>query len=61
MCLIHTNFINYSIRIKLDIVRSMMDCLLVKRIRKIPGLPIMYVSGYKFTIERMPEAFGAPR
>lgn len=31
------------------------------RIRKIPGVPCMYISGYKYTIERMPEAFGAPR
>jgi U3 small nucleolar RNA-associated protein 24 len=131
--LIDTNFINFSIRKKLDIVRSMMDCLLAKcipcitdcvmgeleklgakykialrlakdprferipcsgrctkgcyaddclidlvtqsrcyiiatcdkelrgRVRKIPGAPCMYISGYKYTIERMPEAFGAPR
>ena len=31
------------------------------RLRKIPGVPIMYISSHKFTIERMPEAFGAPR
>jgi U3 small nucleolar RNA-associated protein 24 len=30
------------------------------RIRKIPGVPCMYVSGYRYTVERMPEAFGAP-
>eukprot|EP00948_MAST-09A_sp_MAST-9A-sp1_P002912 g2912.t1 len=128
--LVDTNFINFSIRNKLDIVRSMMDCLLAKcipcitdcvmaeleklgtkyrvaltlakdprfkrltclhsgtyaddcicrrikqhrcyivatcdkdlrrRIRKIPGVPIMYISSRKYTIERMPEAFGAPR
>ena len=129
--LVDTNFINFSIRKKLDIVRSMMDCLLAKsipcitdcvmgeleklggkykialrlakdprferipcsckgvyaddclfnmsqqyrcfivatcdkelrgRIRKIPGVPCMYISGYKYTVERMPlEAFGAPR
>jgi U3 small nucleolar RNA-associated protein 24 len=128
---VDTNFINFSIRKKLDIVRSMMDCLLAKcipcitdcvmgeleklghkykialrlakdprferipcsctkgcyaddcivnlcqqsrcyivatcdkelrgRIRKIPGVPCMYISGYKYTIERMPEAFGAPK
>jgi len=34
---------------------------LQRRIRKIPGVPIMYVQNRKFTIERMPEAFGAPR
>jgi len=31
------------------------------RIRKIPGVPCMYISGYKYTVERMPEAFGAAR
>lgn len=30
------------------------------RIRKIPGVPCMYISGYRYTVERMPEAFGAP-
>lgn len=128
--LIDTNFINHSIRRKLDIVRAMCDCLLAKcipcvtdcvmgeleklggkykialrlakdprferipcsckgnyaddcitqmakqwrcfivatcdkelrgRIRKIPGVPCMYISGYRYTVERMPEAFGAPR
>ena len=34
---------------------------LKRRIRKIPGVPIMFIAGRKFTIERMPEAFGAPR
>lgn len=34
---------------------------LKRRIRKIPGVPIMYISKQKFTIERMPDAFGAPR
>jgi hypothetical protein len=28
------------------------------RIRKIPGVPCMYVSGYRYTVERMPEALG---
>mmetsp|Transcript_28708 Transcript_28708/g.32832 ORF Transcript_28708/g.32832 Transcript_28708/m.32832 type:complete len:199 (-) Transcript_28708:35-631(-) len=128
--LVDTNFINFSIRKKLDMVRAMMDCLLAKcipcitncvmgeleklggkykialrlakdprferipcnckgcyaddcivnmakqwrcfivatcdkelrgRIRKIPGVPCMYISGYRYTVERMPEAFGAPR
>mmetsp|Transcript_76782 Transcript_76782/g.155967 ORF Transcript_76782/g.155967 Transcript_76782/m.155967 type:complete len:199 (-) Transcript_76782:1005-1601(-) len=129
--LVDTNFINFSIRKKLDMVRAMMDCLLAKcipcvtdcvmaeleklggkykialrlakdprfervpcncakkgyaddcltnmakqwrcfivatcdkelrgRIRKIPGVPCMYISGYKYTVERMPEAFGAAR
>jgi U3 small nucleolar RNA-associated protein 24 len=31
------------------------------RVRKIPGVPCMYISGYRYTVERMPEAFGAPR
>jgi U3 small nucleolar RNA-associated protein 24 len=29
---------------------------LKRRIRKIPGVPIMYISQRKYTIERMPEA-----
>uniref|UniRef100_A0A7S1XPP0 PIN domain-containing protein n=1 Tax=Phaeomonas parva TaxID=124430 RepID=A0A7S1XPP0_9STRA len=37
------------------------DRELKQRIRKIPGVPIMYISARRFTIERMPEAFGAPR
>ncbi|GMH39660.1 hypothetical protein BSKO_07558 [Bryopsis sp. KO-2023] len=34
-----------------------------RRIRKIPGVPIMYIQAHKFTIERLPEATmgGAPR
>jgi hypothetical protein len=28
---------------------------------QIPGVPIMYISNRKYTIERMPEAFGAPQ
>lgn len=128
--LIDTNFINFSIKNKLEIYKSMMDCLLAKcipcitdcvmaeleklgtkfrlalrlakdprferlpcshagtyaddclfqrcqqhrcyivatcdrdlkrKIRKIPGVPIMYIQSRKFTIERMPEAFGAPK
>lgn len=129
--IIDTNFINFSIKNKLEIVSAMMDCLYAKcipvildsvlaeleklgpkyrvalrlakdprflrmkgylekgcyadddivmmvkqhrcfivatcdrdlkrRIRKIPGVPIMYISQRKYTIERMPEAFGAPR
>ena len=34
---------------------------LKKRIRKVPGVPIMFIAARKYTIERMPEAFGAPR
>ena len=33
---------------------------LKRRIRKIPGVPIMYISAHKYTIERMPDAFSAP-
>lgn len=128
--LVDTNFINFAIKNKLDIMRSMMDCLFAKctpyitdcvmaeleklgpkyrvalriakdprferlpclhkgtyaddclvqritqhkcyivatcdrdlkrRIRKVPGVPIMYISQHKFTIERMPDVFGAPK
>lgn len=128
--LIDTNFINFSIKNKLDIIQNMMDCLYAKcipyitdcvlgeleklgqkyrvalriikdprferihcmhkgtyaddclvqrvtqhkcyivatndkdlkrRIRKIPGVPIMYVSQHRYTIERMPDAYGAPK
>jgi len=128
--LIDTNFVNFSIKNKLDIFQSMMDCLYAKctpyitdcvmaeleklgskyrialkiikdprferlpcfhkgtyaddclvqrvtqhkcyivatcdkdlkrRIRKIPGVPIMFVAQHKFSIERMPDAFGAPK
>ncbi|PAV90198.1 hypothetical protein WR25_17245 isoform F [Diploscapter pachys] len=33
---------------------------LKRRIRKIPGVPIMYIAHHRFTIERMPDAYGAP-
>ncbi|XP_031134637.2 rRNA-processing protein FCF1 homolog [Sander lucioperca] len=128
--LVDTNFINFSIKAKLDIVQSMMDCLYAKcipcitdcvmaeieklgmkyrvalriakdprferlpcthkgtyaddclvqrvtqhkcyilatvdrdlkrRIRKIPGVPIMYISNHRYNIERMPDDYGAPR
>ncbi|KAK3923325.1 rRNA-processing protein FCF1-like protein [Frankliniella fusca] len=128
--LIDTNFVNFSIKYKLDIVQNMMDCLYAKcipyitdcviaeleklgqkykvalriirdprferlpcmhpgtyaddclvqrvtqhkcyivatcdkdlkrRIRKVPGVPIMYISQHRFTIERMPDAYGAPK
>jgi U3 small nucleolar RNA-associated protein 24 len=32
-----------------------------KRIRKIVGVPIMSIKEHKFTIERMPDAYGAPK
>jgi len=128
--LLDTNFINFSIKNKLDIVKSMMDCLLAKctpyitdcvmaeleklgskfrvalriakdprirrlicshqgtyaddclvnrvtmskcyivatcdkdlkrRIRKIPGVPIMYIIQHRYSIERMPDVNNAPR
>ncbi|XP_003738887.1 rRNA-processing protein FCF1 homolog [Galendromus occidentalis] len=128
--LMDTNFINFSVLHKLDIIQAMMDCLYAKcvpyitdcvmgelerlgtkyrvalriakdprferltcshkgiyaddclvqrvtehkcfivgtcdkdlkrRIRKIPGVPIMYIVDKRYTIERMPEAYGAPK
>lgn len=128
--LIDTNFINFSIKNKLDIVQSMMDCMYAKcvpyitdcvmaeleklgqkyrialrickddrmqrlpclhkgtyaddclvervqqhkcyivatcdqdlkrRIRKIVGVPIMTIREHRYTIERMPDAYGAPK
>lgn len=130
--LVDTNFINFSIKNKIDLVKGMMDCLyadcipcitdcvlaeleklgqkyrvalkvakdarvvripcthkgtyaddcicervlnhkcyivatcdrdLRRRIRKIPGVPIMYLAQHRYTIERLPEATigGAPR
>jgi U3 small nucleolar RNA-associated protein 24 len=32
-----------------------------RRIRKIPGVPIMYISGKRYSIERLPDALGAPK
>lgn len=34
---------------------------LKRRLRKIPGVPIMYIHSRKCTIERLPEAYAAPR
>ncbi|XP_040564920.1 rRNA-processing protein FCF1 homolog [Lepeophtheirus salmonis] len=128
--IIDTNFINFSIKNKMDIVQSMMDTLYAKcipyitdcvlgeleklgskfrialkivkdskferlpcmhkgtyaddcivqrvtqhkcyivatcdkdlkrRIRKIPGVPIMYLTQHRYSIERMPDAYGAPK
>ena len=125
--LIDTNFVNFSIKNKMDVIQSMMDCLYAKaipyvtdcvvaeleklgskyrvalrivkdprferlpcmhkgtyaddclvqrvtqhkcyivatcdkdlkrRIRKIPGVPIMYIHQHKYAIERMPDAYG---
>ncbi|KAF4321321.1 hypothetical protein BBO99_00001502 [Phytophthora kernoviae] len=126
--IVDTNFINFSIKNKLEVVSAMMDCLLAKctpcitdcvmaeleklgqkyrvalrlakdprferlpcthkgtyaddcllqrvqqhrcyvvatcdrelkrRIRKVPGVPIMYISNRKYVIERLPEANAA--
>lgn len=35
-----------------------MDRELKQRIRKIPGVPIMYIVAHKYSIERMPMALG---
>ncbi|KAK4534856.1 hypothetical protein CDCA_CDCA03G0881 [Cyanidium caldarium] len=129
--LLDTNFINFSIRNKIDITRGLTDCLyapatpyvtdcvvaeleklgrtyrvalriardtryiqrltcthkgtyaddclvdrclahrvyvvatcdrdLRRRLRKIPGVPIMYIAQHKYTVERLPDAFMAPR
>ncbi|CDW58765.1 rRNA processing protein FCF1 [Trichuris trichiura] len=128
--LLDTNFVNFSIKNKLDIIKSMTDCLYAKcvpyvtdcvlgeleklgsryklalkivkdprfkrlycmhsgtyaddcivqrvteakcyivatcdkdlkrRIRKIVGVPIMYISNHRYTIERLPDAYGAPK
>ncbi|KAL5244122.1 hypothetical protein ACI65C_011532 [Semiaphis heraclei] len=34
---------------------------LKRRIRKIPGVPLMYIAQRRYTIERMPDAYGAPK
>eukprot|EP00485_Elphidium_margaritaceum_P022557 CAMPEP_0202712638 /NCGR_PEP_ID=MMETSP1385-20130828/43553_1 /ASSEMBLY_ACC=CAM_ASM_000861 /TAXON_ID=933848 /ORGANISM="Elphidium margaritaceum" /LENGTH=203 /DNA_ID=CAMNT_0049372727 /DNA_START=21 /DNA_END=632 /DNA_ORIENTATION=- len=34
---------------------------LKKRLRKIPGVPIVFIQAYRFNVERLPEAYGAPR
>ncbi|CAN6483306.1 unnamed protein product [Victoria cruziana] len=111
--LVDTNFINFSIQNKLDLVDAMMQCLyakctpcitdcimaeleklgqkyrvalriakdprfdrlpcihkgtyaddcIVDRVTQIPGVPIMYITQHKYSIERLPEATlgGAPR
>jgi len=128
--LIDTNFVNFSIKNKMDVIQSMMDCLYAKcipyvtdcvlgeleklgakyrialrivkdprfvrlpcmhkgtyaddclvqrvtqhkcyivatcdkdlkrRIRKIPGVPIMFIHQHRYSIERMPDAYGAPK
>ncbi|EPY37010.1 U3 small nucleolar RNA-associated protein 24 [Strigomonas culicis] len=36
------------------------DQELKRRLRKINGVPIMYISKHRYTVERLPEAYGAP-
>ena len=31
---------------------------LKRRIRKVPGVPIMYITQHRYSIERMPDAYG---
>ncbi|KAL5970230.1 hypothetical protein TSMEX_001972 [Taenia solium] len=118
--LLDTNYVNFSIKNRLDLFNSIMDCLLAKcflyvtdcvmgeiekiilrdprierltcqhkgtyaddclvercqarcyivatcdrdlrrRIRKITGVPIMYIRNHRVTIEKMPMALGAPK
>ncbi|CAD5210006.1 unnamed protein product [Bursaphelenchus xylophilus] len=128
--LVDTNFVNFSIQNKLDMMQGFMDCLFAKtipyitdcvmgelekmgrkfrlalkiikdsrfqrlqcthkgtyaddclvqrvtqhkcyivatcdkdlrmRIRKLPGVPIMFIKNHRYTIERMPDAYGAPK
>ncbi|VDN43992.1 unnamed protein product [Gongylonema pulchrum] len=99
--IVDTNFVNFSIKYRIDMMQGFMDCLYAKnsrfkrlicshkgvyaddcivqrvtqhkcyivatcdkdlkrRIRKIPGVPIMYIRQHRFSIERMPDAYGAP-
>lgn len=37
------------------------DKALKRRIRKIPGVPIMFISSHQYTIERMPDAYGCTK
>jgi U3 small nucleolar RNA-associated protein 24 len=39
------------------------DVLLLSDVPRaqVPGVPIMYINSRKYSIERMPEAFGAPK
>ena len=34
---------------------------LKRRLRKIPGVPIMYIAKHRYTVERLPDAYGAPK
>jgi U3 small nucleolar RNA-associated protein 24 len=34
---------------------------LKKRVRQVPGIPLMYIAQRKYAIERLPEAYGAKK
>uniref|UniRef100_A0AAX7THT2 PIN domain-containing protein n=1 Tax=Astatotilapia calliptera TaxID=8154 RepID=A0AAX7THT2_ASTCA len=42
-------------------ILATVDRDLKRRVRKIPGVPIMYISNHRYNIERMPDDYGAPR
>jgi len=50
-------------RVKQDRVYIVATCDkdLKRRIRKIPGVPIMYIANHKYAIERLPGAFGSTK
>jgi hypothetical protein len=45
-----------AITAKTDFKNRFQD--LKRRIRKIPGVPIMYIANHRYAIERMPDAYG---
>lgn len=72
--LLHSDFFNlYNVRsiflLKMWFLYFQHKCYIVgtcdkdlkRRIRKIPGVPIMYIVDKRYTIERMPDAYGAPK
>lgn len=58
MYLLYINYVLPFFQHKCYIVATC-DRDLKRRIRKIPGVPIMYIAQHRFTIERMPDSFGA--
>ena len=57
----HARYIVEHVRVHRCFIVATCDKALKQRIRKIPGVPLMYIQARKYTIERMPEAFGAPK
>ncbi|MCP9263507.1 hypothetical protein DINM_006784 [Dirofilaria immitis] len=53
------NHVHHAVMHKCYIVATC-DKDLKRRIRKIPGVPILYIRQHRFSIERMPDAYGAP-